>query len=103
MFFTYIISCKDDTLYTGYTVDIKRRLNEHRLGINSKYTKAKGFKKLEIVFVSDSKSKAMKLEYHIKKLSRQEKINMIKTQQLSQKLKVAIEDYKIHNLSENNV
>ncbi|WP_236876431.1 GIY-YIG nuclease family protein [Clostridioides difficile] len=36
MYFTYIIRCKDDSLYTGYTSNIVRRMNEHKLGINSK-------------------------------------------------------------------
>ena len=39
MYFTYIIRCKDDSLYTGYTTDINRRMKEHESGINCKYTK----------------------------------------------------------------
>ena len=77
MFFTYIIRCKDDSLYTGYTSDIKRRMNEHKNGINSKYTKAKGFERLEVYFVSSTKSQAMKLEYYIKKLTRKKKLLII--------------------------
>ena len=50
MYFTYIIRCKDDSLYTGYTTDIDRRMKEHENGINCKYTKVKGFKKLETYF-----------------------------------------------------
>ena len=68
MCYTYIIRCKNNTLYTGYTTDIIRRMEEHKKGINSKYTRAKGFDKLEVFFESDSKSQAMKLEYYIKKL-----------------------------------
>ena len=82
MFYTYIIRCKNNTLYTGYTTDIIRRMNEHSRGINSKYTRAKGFDKLEIFFESDSKSQAMKLEYYIKKLSRSKKIWIIKNPEL---------------------
>ena len=37
MYFTYIIRCKDDSLYTGYTTDIVRRMKEHESGINCKY------------------------------------------------------------------
>ncbi|MDL0267612.1 GIY-YIG nuclease family protein, partial [Clostridioides difficile] len=55
MYFTYIIRCKDDSLYTGYTSNIVRRMNEHKLGVNSKYTRAKGFKKLEVYFVTNTK------------------------------------------------
>lgn len=77
MYFTYIIRCKDDSLYTGYTSDINRRMKEHETGINSKYTKAKGFDKLEVYFETDTKSKAMKLESRIKKLTRKKKIDVI--------------------------
>lgn len=62
MYYTYIIRCKDNSLYTGYTSDIKRRIEEHKKGINSKYTRAKGFDKLEVYFISDTRSNAMKLE-----------------------------------------
>lgn len=78
MYFTYIIRCKDDSLYTGYTTDINRRMKEHESGINCKYTKVKGFKKLETYFIANSKSNAMKLEYYIKKLTRNKKLWVIK-------------------------
>ena len=77
MCYTYIIRCKNNSLYTGYTTDIERRMKEHKQGINSKYTKAKGFEKLEIYFESNSKSEAMKLEYYIKRQSRSKKIWII--------------------------
>lgn len=78
MYFTYIIRCKDDSLYTGYTTDISRRMKEHENGINCKYTKVKGFKHLEVYFISNSKSDAMKLEYKIKKFTRNKKLWIIK-------------------------
>lgn len=77
MYYTYIIRCKNNSLYTGYTTDVERRMKEHERGINSKYTKAKGFDKLEVYFKSNSKSDAMKLEYYIKKLTRNKKIWVI--------------------------
>ena len=77
MYFTYIIRCKDDSLYTGYTTDIDRRMKEHEKGINCKYSKVKGFKKLETYFIADSKSSAMKLECYIKKLNRNKKLWVI--------------------------
>lgn len=77
MHYTYIIRCKDDTLYTGYTTDIERRMKEHEKGINSKYTKSKGYKKLEVYFISDNRSRAMKLESYIKKKSRTKKLWII--------------------------
>ncbi len=77
MYYTYIIRCKDNTLYTGYTSDISRRMKEHEKGINSKYTKAKGFHKLEVFFQCSSRSKAMKLESFIKKQCRNKKFWII--------------------------
>ena len=78
MYFTYIIRCKDDSLYTGYTTDIVRRMKEHESGINCKYSRVKGFKRLETYFIADSKSNAMKLEYYIKRLNRNKKLWIIK-------------------------
>lgn len=77
MYFTYIVRCKDNSLYTGYTSDIVRRMNEHKKGINSKYTRAKGFEKLEVFFECTTRSKAMKLECFIKKLNRNKKLWLI--------------------------
>ena len=77
MYYTYIIRCKDNSLYTGYTSDIKRRLEEHKKGINCKYTRARGFKNLEVYFVSNTKSKAMKLESYIKKHTKVKKLWII--------------------------
>ncbi|MDU2197173.1 MAG: GIY-YIG nuclease family protein [Peptostreptococcaceae bacterium] len=82
MYYTYIIRCKDNSLYTGYTSDIKRRIEEHKKGINSKYTRAKGFDKLEVYFISDTRSNAMKLESYIKKLSRKKKLLIIEIPEL---------------------
>lgn len=98
MHFTYIIRCKDNTLYTGYTTDINRRMKEHEKGINSKYTKSKGINKLEVFFISDSRSKAMKLESLIKKQSRLKKLWIINNgnefiSQLENK-----EDYKLGSM-----
>ena len=77
MYYTYILRCKDNSLYTGYTSDIKRRMSEHQRGINCKYTRAKGFLKLEVYFSCNTKSDAMKLEYKIKSKSRVQKLNII--------------------------
>ncbi|MFH1536940.1 MAG: GIY-YIG nuclease family protein, partial [Patescibacteria group bacterium] len=41
MYTVYILLCGDNTLYTGITTDIKRRLLEHKEGKGSKYTRAK--------------------------------------------------------------
>lgn len=81
MFYVYILKCNDSTLYTGYTVDLNRRLESHNRGLGAKYTKSR--LPVEIVYqeVFSSKSEAMKREMGIKKLSRAEKLNLIENDQ----------------------
>lgn len=81
MFYVYILKCNDNTLYTGYTVDLNRRLESHNRGLGAKYTKSR--LPVEIVYqeVFSSKSEAMKREMGIKKLSRAEKLNLIENDQ----------------------
>ena len=50
----------DDTYYIGYTSDINRRMEEHKKGINCKYSRARGFKKLEIYYSTNERKDAMK-------------------------------------------
>lgn len=82
MYFTYIIRCKDESFYTGYTSNVERRMEEHKRGVNSKYTKAKGFERLEVYFVTYTRSNAMKLESYIKKQSRKKKKFIIENPEL---------------------
>lgn len=64
-------------MYTGITTDLKRRLDEHRRGIASRYTRAKGFKALRHQETHLDRSKASAREYEIKQLSRTAKIQLI--------------------------
>ncbi len=80
MHYVYIVKCADETYYTGYTNNLKRRIEQHNQGDGAKYTK--GRRPVELVYSKefDSKSKAMKREYKIKQLTRQEKIDLINTE-----------------------
>lgn len=82
MYYTYIIRCMDDTYYIGYTSDIKRRMKEHESGINCKYSRARGFKNLEIYWSTNERKDAMKLEAFLKKLTRINKTKLIKNPDL---------------------
>ena len=75
--FVYILKCRDDSLYTGYTNDLDKRLKAHNKGIASKYTAAR--LPLVMVFSEECKDKsdALKKEYFIKTLSRPDKIKLI--------------------------
>lgn len=82
MNYTYILKCKDDSLYTGCTNDLKKRITSHNAGKGAKYTKAR--RPVELVYYEEfqTREEAMKREYAIKQLSRKEKEALIKTRPL---------------------
>jgi putative endonuclease len=71
----YIIRCDDRYLYTGISTDVKRRVDEHSAGDSRAAKFTKPFSSIELVYevVIGSRSLASKIEYKIKKLSRQKK------------------------------
>ena len=75
--YVYILLCSDHTLYTGYTVNLEKRLKTHNEGLGAKYTRAR--LPVEIAFYQEcaSKREALQLEYKIKSFSRQKKIQLI--------------------------
>lgn len=75
--FVYILRCCDGTLYTGSTDDVERRLQVHNSGKGAKYTR--GRTPVQVVYTEEcgSYSAALKREYAIKQLTRQEKLKMI--------------------------
>lgn len=75
----YIIKCQDGTLYTGITIDLNRRINEHENGKGAKYTKGRNPLRLVYTESNHSKSTALKREAQIKSLSRSAKLQLIKT------------------------
>lgn len=76
----YILKCKDHTLYTGYTNDLKRRLEMHNNGKGAKYTRGRGPFQVMHVETYSTKTEAMKREYQIKQLTRPEKFQLIQNQ-----------------------
>ncbi|HBV03327.1 MULTISPECIES: GIY-YIG nuclease family protein [Mammaliicoccus] len=76
--YTYILECKDQTLYTGYTTDLERRLKVHNDGKGAKYTKIRRPVKLVYHEEFDNKSEALKREYALKQLTRKQKLLLIK-------------------------
>ena len=77
MNYVYILKCSDNTLYTGWTTSLERRLKAHNSGKGAKYTRVR--LPVEIVYFEEfqDKKEAMKREYAIKQLSRQEKLKLI--------------------------
>jgi len=79
MYFIYILQCSDNSLYTGITTDLDRRIKEHNDSkLGAKYTKIR--RPVKLVYSKEfiDRSEASKEEARIKKLSRQQKIDLLK-------------------------
>jgi len=76
--FVYILKCSDNSLYTGITTNIVKRIATHNKGTGAKYTKHR--KPVALVYSEPSldRSSASKREAQIKSLSRLEKLELIK-------------------------
>ncbi|MCQ2979312.1 MAG: GIY-YIG nuclease family protein [Clostridia bacterium] len=75
--YIYILKCNDDTLYTGWTNDLEKRVMNHNTKKGAKYTKNRLPAYLTYFETFDNKIDAMKREYFIKQLSRKEKEELI--------------------------
>ena len=75
--YVYVLRCADDSLYTGYTTDVDRRVAEHDAGEGAKYTRGRTPVTLVHAERYDSKSGAMAREHEIKSLSRERKEALI--------------------------
>jgi putative endonuclease len=79
VWYVYILHCADNTLYTGITTDVERRLHQHNhTKTGAKYTRVRRPVNLVYQEQCESRSMATKREYELKQLSREEKINLIK-------------------------
>lgn len=77
MNYTYILSCADGTLYTGWTNDLERRLAAHNAGKGSKYTRSR--LPVTLIYCEEhaTKEEAMSREYAIKRMTRAQKQKLI--------------------------
>jgi len=75
--YVYILECRDKTYYTGYAMDLERRLAEHQQGLGCKYTR--GRCPVQLVYWENcpSKSAAMQREHQIKQLNKAGKRDLI--------------------------
>ena len=73
----YMLRCSDGTLYTGWTNNLERRLLAHNAGTGGKYTRSR--RPVELVHAEsfDTREEAMRREWHIKQMSRSEKLALI--------------------------
>ena len=76
-FITYMLRCRDNSLYTGYARDVNRRLARHNAGKGAKYTRSRLPVTLVYTEAFPSKSEAMRREAMIKRMSHAEKEQLI--------------------------
>lgn len=101
MYYTYMIRCKDNSLYTGMTNNIENRLKKHISGKGAKYTKSHHAEKIEAAWRTKDKSLACKLEYQIKQLEKAQKEKLIKGERLSTYLKGKIDCRRYYRVEKN--
>lgn len=81
MNYVYILRCADDTLYCGWTTELNKRLASHNSGRGAKYTRSR--RPVELIYVEEYEDRhdALSREWHIKRMSREEKQRLCKSQQ----------------------
>ena len=75
--YVYMVECADQTLYTGWTTDVARRLKAHNAGRGARYTQQRGPVRLVYVEEVADRRAALKRELQIKRSSRTEKLKLI--------------------------
>lgn len=75
--YVYILKCKDNSFYTGWTTDLSKRIQRHNLELGAKYTRSR--RPVELIYFEtfENKSEALKREYQIKQLTRKQKEKLI--------------------------
>lgn len=76
--FTYLLRCRDGSLYCGWTLDLKKRVKAHNGGRGAKYTRARLPVELVYYETFSTKEEAMKREYAIKHMNRREKEGLLR-------------------------
>ncbi len=76
--YAYMLRCADNTIYSGYTNNLEKRVGAHNSGKGAKYTKIRRPVVLVYYESFDTKSEAMAREYQFKHLKKQEKEDLIK-------------------------
>ena len=73
----YLVRCADDSIYCGWTTDLKKRVRAHNSGQGAKYTRSRRPVKLVYAEEFEEKREALSREWHLKRLSRAEKLRLI--------------------------
>lgn len=76
--YTYMLRCSDDSLYTGWTNNLKKRVDAHNAKKGAKYTKSRTPVELVYYECFATKQEAMRREYEIKQYSKKEKESLLR-------------------------
>jgi putative endonuclease len=76
-YYVYVILCVDGSFYTGYTRDIDARVRLHQSGRGARYTRIHKPQRVAYCELFDSRAKAMRREKELKKMTHQQKLNLI--------------------------
>ena len=89
MWYTYLLLCKDNSIYTGITNDLRQRLKQHKDGKGGHYTRSHRAVKILYSEKCATRGEALKREAEIKKWPRKKKLNLILSLQKIPKIKKA--------------
>ena len=102
MFYTYMLRCEDESIYTGYTNDLNKRMKSHFSKDDknhAKYTKSHKPKKIEVAWQTKEKELACKLEFYLKTLSKKQKEDIINNEKLSKYLKGKVDSRRYRKVN----
>ena len=79
MHYVYLVRCADNTLYCGWTTDLEKRVCAHNSGQGAKYTRSR--RPVQLIYAEEylEKHEALSREWHLKHLSRAEKLRLAET------------------------
>lgn len=107
MYYIYMLRCEDNSIYTGITNNLERRMFEHFTKDKNcaKYTAVHTAKKVEAIWIAEDRKFASKLEFHIKTLNKNQKEQLINDNNKFENFlrdKIDYEAYKRYSLNEIN-
>lgn len=105
MYYIYVLRCKGNSLYTGITNNIEKRINAHfsRSKTAAKYTKSHQPENIEIIWKTREKANACRLEFYFKKLTKNQKEEIINGEKISKYLKGKVDCRRYKQTDYNNL
>ena len=76
MNYVYMLRCRDDSLYCGWTTDLESRIVQHNAGKVAKYTRSRLPVKLVYFEMYEDRHEALSREWHLKHMKREEKLKL---------------------------